>query len=67
MIDSQAEFSNPKLQDGTLQYEIIRKTAEIGTADMAYHCFALAVKKTAVKRVELRIASREPVVVLVGK
>jgi len=62
---NRVEFSNPKLRDGTLQCEIIRKTAGIGTADMAYYCFALAVKKTAVKKVELWIAGREPVVVLV--
>lgn len=67
---TRVEFSNPKLRDGTLQYEIIRKTVEIGmvgTADMAFYCFALAVKKTAVNKVKLRIAGRKPVVLLVGK
>ena len=39
----------------------------VGTADMAFYCFALAVKKTAVNKVKLRIAGSKPVVLLVGK
>ena len=60
------EFSKPKLRDGTLRCEITRKTAGFGTADMAYYCFAVAVEKTNVKKVGLRVAGRKPVVLKVG-
>lgn len=41
-------------KDGiTLECRIIRKPAEFGTEDMAYYCFALAVRKSLIGKVEI--------------
>ena len=60
-------MEKPKLSDGTLGCDITRKTAGIGTTDMAYYCYAFAVKKNEVKEVELRLAGRKSVVLPVKK
>lgn len=63
---TQVTLADPKLRNGTLRCEITQKSAGMGTADMAYYCFAVAVKKTAAKKIELRVAGRKPVVMAVG-
>ena len=54
----QVKFETPVLQDKTLVCEIRGELmAAAGTADMAYHCFALAVSKSLVDKVELKAVS----------
>lgn len=51
-------FETPVLQDKTLLCEIRGKfPGGMGTADMAYHCFALAVSKSLVDKVQLKAVS----------
>jgi hypothetical protein len=51
-------FETPVLQDKTLLCEIRGKfPGGMGTADMAYHCFALAVSKSLVDKVRLKAVS----------
>ena len=59
---NQVTFEIPALKAKRLVCSIKRKEADIGTADMAYYCFALAVAKSAVEAVELRVEDREPIV-----
>jgi len=52
----QVTFETPTLQDGKLRCDIRGKAIPpgfLGTADMAYYCFAVAVSKSAVTQVEL--------------
>lgn len=54
----QVKFETPVLQDKTLVCEIRGELmAGAGTADMAYHCFALAVSKSLVDKVQLKAVS----------
>jgi hypothetical protein len=46
-------FETPVLQEKTLLCEIRGELRGLGTADMAYHCFALAVSKSLVNKVQL--------------
>ena len=46
-------LETPALQDRTLLCEIRGELSGAGTADMAYHCFALAVSKSLVNKVQL--------------
>ena len=53
----QVTFETPILQDGKLLCEIRGKSIPpgyLGTADMAYYCFAVAVAKSQVSQVELQ-------------
>jgi hypothetical protein len=54
---AQVSFDTPVLQDKTLLCEIRSEMTGVGTADMAYHCFALAVSKSLVDKVQLKAAS----------
>ncbi len=49
----QVTFEEPKLRDGTLSWNIAREVPFMGTHDMAYYGFALAVSKANVEKVEL--------------
>ena len=54
----QVKFETPVLQGKTLVCEIHGELmAAAGTADMAYHCFALVVSKSLVDKVELKAVS----------
>ena len=46
-------FEKPSKDGITLECRIIRKPAEFGTEDMAYYCFALAVRKSLIGKVEI--------------
>jgi len=46
----------PRLADGVLTCTITTRAPEIGTADMAYRCFALAVAKAEVERLTVERA-----------
>ncbi len=50
----QVTFETPTLEDGKLVCEIRGKAIHVGTADMAFYGFAVAVSKSAVTQVELR-------------
>src|SRR5262249_3623820 len=50
----QVTFETPSLQDKKLVCEIRGKAIPLGTADMAYYCFAVVVSKSGVTQVELR-------------
>jgi hypothetical protein len=64
----QVTFHKPAFRVKKLTCRITRKEPEIGTADMAYYCFALAVSKSAISKVELQVAGRKSLVLLlVGK
>lgn len=63
----QVKFEKPQLKKGTLICKINRKEPEIGTADMAYYCFAVAVTKKDVKSVELHVPGKKPVVIAIGE
>ena len=52
-------FEAPVLQDKTLVCEIRRKLYGLGPAVMAYHCFALAVSKSLVNKVQLNVEGPE--------
>ena len=54
----QVKFGEPRLDSFTLICPIKRELPGL-TDDMAYHCFALAVSKTQVKRVQVLIQSEE--------
>jgi hypothetical protein len=54
---AQVSFETPVLQDKTLLCEIRSEINGVGTADMAYHCFALAVSKSLVDKVQLKAVS----------
>lgn len=46
-------LGSPVLDAGTMKLALQRTVPQVLTADMAYHCFAFAVKKAEVQRVEL--------------
>ncbi len=52
-------FDKPVLRNGVLPCPITREAPEVGTDDMAYYCFALAVWKSDVIAVELHVHERE--------
>ncbi len=58
----QVDFRTPAVEGKKVICRIDRKEQEMGTADMAYYCFALAVAKSAVTEVELRIPGREAII-----
>jgi hypothetical protein len=55
----QVTFEAPGFKDGTITCSITRKEPPVGTADMAYYCFALAVSKADVKEVVLKVGEKE--------
>ena len=54
---ARVSFETPVLKDKTLLCEIRSEFSGMGTADMAYHCFALAVSKSLVDKVQLTAVS----------
>ncbi len=46
---TQVKFNPPQLKDKQLFCKLERKPAQMGTADMAYYCYAVAVNKASVK------------------
>jgi len=52
-------FRPPRVDKKRVICRIDRKEPEVGTADMAYYCFALAVPKAVISEVEMRIAGRK--------
>ncbi len=50
-------LSPPVLAGRTLIIEVHRRPVTIGTADMAYYCYAFAVSRQQVQRVEMRVFS----------
>jgi hypothetical protein len=63
----QITFRESRLIKDKLVCQIDRKEPGMGTADMAYYCFALAVVKTDVTQVELKVAGRKPVILSLKK
>lgn len=57
----QVIFENPTLRKKALSCRITRKVPKIGTADMAYYCFALALSKSAADTVELHVQGKKPI------
>ena len=56
-----------KLANGKLTLPVARKAPDMGTADMAYYCFALAVNKSAVTKVELMVKGRKSTILNIKK
>ena len=63
----QVNFRQPRVKDKTLICQIDRKEPEMGTADMAYYCFALAVVKADLAAVEMQVSGRKPIVLSIAK
>ncbi len=63
----QVNFRQPEIKDKRIICQIDRKEPEMGTADMAYYCFALVAAKTDVTEVELKVSGRKPIIISVGK
>ena len=57
------EFHPPRVEGQTVICRISRTVPEMGTADMAFYCFALAVTKTGPTEVQLTVDGRAPVTV----
>lgn len=54
-------FENPSLRNRVFTSKITRKVPEVGTDDMAYYCFALAVSKSAADKIKLNIEGKKPI------
>ena len=63
----QINFRKPLLKKNRIICQIDRKEPETGTADMAYYCFALAVVKADVMKVELKVLGRKPIIISLKK
>ena len=63
----QVNFRQPRVKGRTLICQIDRKEPEVGTADMAYYCFALAVVKADVAAVEMQVSGRKPIILSITK
>lgn len=63
----QINFLQPCVKGNRIIARIERKEPEIGTADMAYFCFALAVVKAEIAEVKLIIPDKETLVLSLGK
>jgi len=63
----QVNFRKPLLEDKKVICQIDRKEPEMGTADMAYYCFALTVAKTHVKQVELKLSGKKAAILSIEK
>ena len=61
----QISFRPPRADKTRVICRIDREEPEIGTADMAYYCFAIAVSRSAFTEVELQIQDRKSVIVSV--
>lgn len=48
---TQVKLNTPQLKDKQLICKLERKPAQMGTADMAYYCYAFAVSKASVKEI----------------
>lgn len=48
---TQIKLNPPQLKDKQLLCKLERKVAQMGTADMAYYCFAFAISKASVKEI----------------
>ncbi len=58
----QVDFGSPVVHGKTVICHIDRKEPEMGTADMAYYCFALAVARSTVTDVALRMPGRRTII-----
>ncbi len=58
----QVDFRPPTVEKDKVICRIDRREPEVGTADMAYYCFALAVAKSGITEVELRVSGREAII-----
>ncbi len=63
----QINFRQPRFKEKNIICQIDRKEPEMGTTDMAYYCFALAVAKTDVTEVEMQISGRKPIILSLRK
>lgn len=61
----QINFRAPRIKEKRIICQIDRKESGVGTADMAYYCFALAVDKADVVEVEIQISGRKPIILSV--
>ncbi len=59
----QVNYRESQLIKDKLVLEIDRQAPQMGTADMAYYCFALAISKKDVSQVELKISGKKPVII----
>lgn len=64
---TQVSIDSTELQGRKLVCQLHRKTAQIGTTDMAFHCFAMAVLVADVDEVELQKPNGPPVRIAVKK
>ena len=59
--------SEPQIRGKQMVFAVSRKVAEMGTADMAYYCFAVVVNRDAVKEVLFQVSGRPSVALSVPK
>jgi len=62
----QVTCAMPEVKGRRLMCRIGRTEPEAGTADMAYHCFAIVVSKPDIAEIEVLVPGRPPVVLLIG-
>jgi len=55
-------FKKPVLMGKKLVCTITRKVPQVGTANMAYYCFAVVVRKSDLDEVEVQVKGRKPLV-----
>lgn len=60
-------FHNPSVDGKKVICKVDRQAPEIGTADMAYYCFALAVTKDGATAVELQVQGAQVVTIPLTK
>lgn len=63
----QVNFRQPSVKERRLICQIDRKEPEVGTGDMAYYCFALAVAKADVEAVEMQSSSKKSITLSIAK
>lgn len=63
----QINFRQPRVKEKRIICQIDRKEPEVGTGDMAYYCFAMAVVKADVPEVAMQISGSKPIIVSVRK
>ncbi len=54
-------FHEPRVEEKKVICRIDRTKPKMGTADMAYYCFALVVAKDAATHVEVQVQGRQPI------
>ena len=63
----QINFREPLIKKSRAICQIDRKEPEVGTADMAFYCFAVAVVKTDILDIELKVSGKKSIIIPLKK